>query len=50
MAYQLSRLNSLKTQPLAVFWALTLAMLYYATSAIVADWHELKALDHVLQR
>ncbi len=47
MAFQISRVYSLKTQLFAVFLALTLAMLYYAVSAIMADWQKLKSLDQV---
>ena len=47
MANQISRLQSLKTQLFAVFWALTVAMLYYAVSAIVLHWQQLKNLDGV---
>ena len=47
MPNQPSRLHSLKTQLFAVFWALTVAMLYYAVSAIFLHWQELKSLDGV---
>jgi methyl-accepting chemotaxis protein len=47
MAFQISRVHSLKTRLLTVFWALTAAMLYYAISAILTDWRELKTLDYV---
>ncbi|WP_301277554.1 methyl-accepting chemotaxis protein [Dechloromonas sp.] len=47
MAFKLERVYSLKTQLFSVFWALTLAMLYYAISAIVADWQKLRLLDKV---
>jgi methyl-accepting chemotaxis protein len=47
MAFEISRVHSLKARLLTVFWALTAAMLYYAISAILADWRELKTLDLV---
>ncbi len=47
MAFEISRAHSLKTRLLTVFWALTAAMLYYAISAIMTDWRELKTLDYV---
>jgi methyl-accepting chemotaxis protein len=47
MAFEISRTHSLKARLLTVFWALTAAMLYYAISAIQADWREMKTLDHV---
>ncbi len=47
MAFQISRLHSLKTQLFTVFWALTAALLYYAISAILSDWQQLKSLDDV---
>jgi len=47
MAFQISRMHSLKTQLFTVFWALTAALLYYAFSSIVADWRQLKSLDDV---
>lgn len=47
MAFKISRLHSLKTQLFTVFWALTVALLYYAISSILSDWRQLKSLDDV---
>ena len=48
MRFAVSPLRSLKTQLFAVFWALSLAMLYYAVSAILADRQTLQALDRIV--
>jgi len=47
MAQKNSTLHSLKTQFLGVFLALSLAMFYFAVSAVVEHWQELKSLDRV---